>query len=258
MKRIFVTLATLSLCGCAVGPNYKRPQIALPDQFRSAPAPAADPAASIADSKWQDLFPDPAMNQIVTTALTNNFDLRIAAERIQQARSQLGITRANQFPFLDVQAGITGTRSSSVGSSTFIPAGTKLNATYTTIGAALSWELDVWGRLRRLTEAARANYLASEEGRRAVTVSLVSGVMDTYFQLLELDSELDISRRTLGTSQESLRIVQLRQQRGAASGLDVRQAEQLLYLAVGSGTRCSATACGPSCSTCSVITYPTP
>ena len=119
----------------------------------------------------------------------------------------------------------------SIGPTTFVPAGTRLNAAYTALGFALSWEVDLWGRLRRLTEAARANYLASEEGRRAVQVSLVSDVMDSYFQLLEQDSELDISRKTVTTAQESLRIVQLRHDRGAASALDVRQAEQLLYTA---------------------------
>ena len=112
-----------------------------------------------------------------------------------------------------------------------MPAGTDLSASYTSLGAALSWELDIWGRLRRLTEAARAHYLASEEGRRAVGVSLVSDVMETYFQLLEQDLELEISRKTLGIAKDSLNLVELRRQRGAASGLDVRQAEQLLYTA---------------------------
>jgi NodT family efflux transporter outer membrane factor (OMF) lipoprotein len=229
MKRLFWMAPALLLAGCAMGPNYHRPQVAMPDTFRSAPPGAG--TASIADSKWQSLFPDDTMNQMVTKALANNFDLRIAAERAQQARAQLGITRANQYPFLDAQAGFTGSRGSSVGSSTFIPAGTKLNAAYTTLGAALTWEVDLWGRLRRLTEAARANYLASQEGRRAVEVSLVSDVMESYFQLLEQDSELDISRRTEAAARDSLRIVELRHDRGAASALDVRQAEQLLYTA---------------------------
>lgn len=229
MKNLFWLAPALLLSGCAMGPNYHRPNIATPDTFRGAPAGTG--TASIADTKWQSLFPDDVMNRLVTQALANNFDLRIAAERSQEARAQLGITRANQYPFLDAQAGITGSRGSSIGSSTFIPAGTKLTSAYTTIGAALSWELDLWGRLRRLTEAARANYLASEEGRRAVQVTLVSDVIDTYFQLLEQDSELDISRRTETAARDSLRIVELRHERGAASALDVRQADQLLYTA---------------------------
>jgi NodT family efflux transporter outer membrane factor (OMF) lipoprotein len=229
MNRLLWVAPIFLLAGCAVGPNYRRPSVPVPDAFRHAPPGAA--AESIADTQWQKLFPDDTMNQMVSKALANNFDLRIAAERAEQARTQLGITRANQFPFLDAQAGFTANRSSSLGSTTFLAAGTRLRAAYTTLGAALSWEVDFWGRLRRLTEAARANYLASEEGRRAVQVSLVAGVMESYFQLLELDSELDISRQTEATARESLRIVELRLRQGAASALDVRQAEQLLYTA---------------------------
>ncbi|HXB75372.1 MAG TPA: efflux transporter outer membrane subunit [Candidatus Acidoferrales bacterium] len=243
--RTILTVSVLALAGCTVGPNYRRPQLALPGDFRGAPpsvpaaapptppnAAAPDPAASLADTKWQDLFADPTLNQMVSTALANNFDLRIAAERVEQARQQLGITRANQYPFVDAQAGFTAARSSSIGASgALVPAGTKLSDSYTSLGAALSWELDVWGRLRRLTEAARARYLASQEGRRDVAVSLVSDVMDGYFQLLEQDLELEISRKTQGIAKDSLNLVELRRQRGAASGLDVRQAEQLLYTA---------------------------
>ena len=228
--RTAIAFSLIALTGCAVGPNYKRPQVAIPDQFRGTVPPATG-AASFADTKWQELFPDPTLTQLVTSALDHNFDLRIAAERIEQARAQLGVTRANQLPFLDLQAGVTGSRSSSVGANNFVRAGTNLSATYTTLGAALSWELDVWGRLRRLSEAARADYLGSQEGRRDVTVSLIAGVMDTWFQLLEQNSELEISRKTQGTAEDSLRLVQLRRERGAASGLDVRQAEQLLYTA---------------------------
>ena len=232
MRRTFVTVSVLALCGCTVGPNYKRPQVTMPGGFRGAPAAASDPAASIADTKWQELFPDQTLNQMVATALAHNFDLLIAAERVEQARSQLGVTRANQYPFVDGQAGFTGARGSSIGASgPLVPAGTKLSNSYTTLGAALSWELDIWGRLRRLTEAARARYLASEEGRRAVGVSLVADVMEAYFHLLEQDLELEISRKTQGIAKDSLNLVELRRQRGAASGLDVRQAEQLLYTA---------------------------
>jgi NodT family efflux transporter outer membrane factor (OMF) lipoprotein len=230
-NRTILAVSVLALCGCAVGPNYKRPQLALPGEFRGAPTAGTDPAASITDTKWQNLFPDQTMNQMVTTALAHNFDLRIAAERVEEARSQLGITRANQYPFVDAQAGFTGARSSSIGPNSLIPAGTKLSSSYTTLGAALSWELDIWGRLRRLSEAARARYLASAEVRRAVGVSLVSDVMETYFQLLEQDLELEISHKTQGIAKDSLNLVELRRQRGAASGLDVRQAEQLLYTA---------------------------
>ena len=133
--------------------------------------------------------------------------------------------------FVDAQAFFNANRQSTIGSVRFIPSGTSLSVAYSQIGAALSWELDIWGRLRRLTESARAQYLATEEARRGVVISLVSEVSTSYFQLLELDLELDISQRTRQAAEESLRITQLRRDRGAASGLDVRQAEQLLYTA---------------------------
>jgi NodT family efflux transporter outer membrane factor (OMF) lipoprotein len=225
-----ICIALLGLTGCAVGPNYKRPQIATPGTYRGA-AQDQSSTASLADTKWENLFSDPEMNRIVSTALKQNFDLRIAAERIEQARQQVGITRANLFPFLDFGAGFNSVRNSSAGANVFVPRGTNLSASYTQAGAQLSWELDVWGRIRRLTESARAQYFATEEGRRAITVSLVSEVMATYFQLLELDLELNVSRKTRDIAENSLKLVRLRRDRGAASGLDVRQAEQLLYTA---------------------------
>jgi len=232
MKKILLICSALALGACTVGPNYQRPQLTMPGEFRGAPAPAPGtlPDASFADTKWQNLFADATLNQMVGAALANNFDLRIAAERAEQARAQLGITRASQYPQLDAQAGFTGSRSSRIAGQP-VPAGTKLSASYTTLGAALSWELDVFGRLRRLTEAARARYLSSQEGRNAVTVSLVSSVMDGYFQLLEQDLELEISRKTQTIAQNSLRLVELRHKEGAATGLDVSQARQLIYTA---------------------------
>jgi len=218
-----------ALAACTMGPNYRRPAVALPDQYRGAPTAA--PAASIADTKWFDLFGDDALKQLISTALEHNFDLRIAAERAAQARAQLGITRAGQFPFVNAQAQFTSNRSSSIGSFPFIQPGANLSASYTQIGGALSWEIDLFGRLRRLTESAAAQYLATEEGRRGVVVSLVSDVMETWFQLLEQDLELDISRKTSDIANDNLRLVNLRHDRGAASGLDVAQAEQLLYTA---------------------------
>lgn len=215
------------LSGCAVGPNYKRPKIDLPDTFRGA----QQSESSIADTKWADLFKDEALTKLVESALKRNFDLAIAAERVEQARAQLGVVRANLFPFVDAQATFTSQRNSSLGSFTFVPRGINLSASYTQIGAALSWQVDLFGRLRRLTEAARADYLASEEARCGVTVSLISQVMSAYFQLREQDLELDISGKTRDIAQDSLRLTKLRHDRGAASALDVYQAEQLLYTA---------------------------
>jgi NodT family efflux transporter outer membrane factor (OMF) lipoprotein len=143
----------------------------------------------------------------------------------------VGITRANQFPFLDASASFTGGKSSSLGSFRFIPSGTQLSASYTQAGAALSWELDIWGRYRRLTEAARAQYAATEEARHGVIVSLIGDVMTSYFTLLEQDLELEIANHTRDIANDNLRLVNLRHERGAGTGLDVHQAEQLLYTA---------------------------
>jgi NodT family efflux transporter outer membrane factor (OMF) lipoprotein len=219
----------LLLTGCAMGPNYKRPAVPAPDQFRGAPASTSP--ASLADTKWFDLFQDDSLKQLVSTALEHNFDLGIASERIQQARAQYGITRANEFPFLTAQASFTAERQSSLGSFRFIAPGTDLSASYAQAGAALSWEIDLWGRLRRLTESARAQYFSSEEGRRAVVVSLVGDVMMNYFTLRERDLELQIANHTRDIAQDSLRLVEVRHKLGAATGLDVSQAEQFLYTA---------------------------
>ena len=226
-SRSIVGIFILSLSGCMLGPDYYRPKIAVPGEFRGAPATSE----SLASTKWQDLFADETLTHMVTTALTNNFDMRIAAERVEEARLQLGITRASQYPFVNGEASFTASRNSTLGANTQVPVNATLRRSVTNLGAALSWELDIWGRLRRLTEASRARYLASEEIRRAVSVSLIADVMESYFQLLEQDLELEISRKTQGIANESLKLVELRRQRGAASGLDVRQAEQLLYTA---------------------------
>jgi NodT family efflux transporter outer membrane factor (OMF) lipoprotein len=232
MRKLSFTLPVfIVLAGCTLGPNYKRPQVAVPGEFRGLETPGTTTAASLADTKWPELFKSEPLNKLIGTALERNFDVRIAAERVQQARAQLGVTKADQFPFLDAQGQFSAQRQSTLGSFRFLPTGTNLSSSYTQAGAALSWELDLWGRLRRLTEAARAEYLASEEGRRAVIVSLISDVTTTYFQMLELELELDVSRKTRDIAADSLRLVQLRRQQGAASGLDVRQAEQLQFSA---------------------------
>ena len=226
---VILTFLLLAATGCKLGPNYQRPQIAVPDQFRNAPPVSG--TSSIADTKWFDLFQDDALKQLVTTALANNFDLRIAAERVLEARAQYGITRAGLFPTVDGQAQFTATRSSSVGSFNFIPAGTNLSTSYTQANLSLNWEIDLWGRIRRLTESARAQYLASEEARNGVTISLISDVMNTYFALREQDLELEIGQHTRDIANDNLRLINLRHDRGAANGLEVHQAEQFLYTA---------------------------
>jgi multidrug efflux system outer membrane protein len=208
-----------------VGPNYHRPAASLPAEFPGAPATKE----SLADKKWFDLFQDATLKQLVETALEKNFDVRIAAERVLEARAQYGITRANLVPTLDAQGSFTASRSSSIGSFPFIASGTNLATSYTQAGLQFSWELDLWGRLRRLDEAARAQYLASEEARNGVIISLISDVITTYFELRELDLELEIGQHNHDIARDNLRLIQERKDRGAANGLEVHQAEQFLY-----------------------------
>ncbi len=228
MRRFLPVLAGIGaafgLCGCLVGPNYHRPAINLPTQFPGATA--AQP--SIAEDKWFNLFHDVTLTQLVQTALKQNFDVRIAAERVLEARAQYGIQRGNLFPVVAASASYTGSRSSSIGSFPF-PPGTPVAFAYTQVGLQLSWELDLWGKLRRMDEAARAQYLASEEARNGVVISLISDVMTTYFQMRELDLELQIGQQNNGIARDNLRLIRERKDRGAASGLDVHQAEQFLY-----------------------------
>lgn len=216
--------AVLGMTACLVGPNYHRPAVNLPTQFPGSPATQQ----SIADQKWFNLFHDPTLNQLVETALNQNFDVRIAAERVLEARAQYGIQRGNLYPVVSAGASYTGSRSSSIGAFPF-PPGTPVSFAYTQLGLQLSWELDLWGKLRRLNEAARAQYLASGEARNGVIVSLISDVMTNYFQLRELDLELQIGQQNNGIAQDNLRLIRERKDRGAASGLDVHQAEQFLY-----------------------------
>jgi NodT family efflux transporter outer membrane factor (OMF) lipoprotein len=234
-QRMIIALAvclaaclTVCLAGCLVGPNYHRPQVALPPQFKDAPA--ANGAQSIADTKWFDLFADDTLKQLVNTALEHNFDIQIAAQHVLEARAEYGIARANLIPTLDLPVSFTSQHSSANGAFP-IPAGTPLTASVTQAGVSLNWEIDLWGRLRRLNEAARAQYLATEEAQRGVTISLISDIMTNYFALREQDLELEISQRTSGIATDNLRLINLRHDRGAANGLDVYQAEQFLYTA---------------------------
>jgi NodT family efflux transporter outer membrane factor (OMF) lipoprotein len=227
--RFVLAPALLILAGCAVGPNYKRPQTDVPSQFRGAEE--GETNRSIADTKWFDLFQDDVLKQLVQTALDRNYDIRIAAERVLETRAQLGITKSNQYPTFAATAQFTAAINSREGAQRFIPPGVNIDSSYTQAGFTVGWELDIWGRLRRLTESARAQYLASEEARRGVTTTLVADVSSRYFQLRELDLELEIARKTREIAENGLRLTTLRRNRGAATGLDVHQAEQLLYTA---------------------------
>jgi len=224
--RWLIAVGLLLLTGCTVGPKYKRPPVTVPDTYRGL-APDAGPqtAVSLGDEKWWTVFQDPQLQELVREALSQNYDLRIAAARVLQAQAVLGITRADQFPTITGGASTSNER---------LPA-TRITPAFETspsqVNLSLFWELDFWGKFRRATEAARANLLATEWGRNAVVSSLVSNVASAYFQLLELDSQMEISRNTLRSRRESLRLVEVRAKGGATSLLDVRQSEQLVYTA---------------------------
>src|SRR6266446_9850712 len=235
MRKSHIALlsAAVLLAGCVVGPNYSRPAIQTPNAFRAAaPTTASDPA-SLADLKWFEVFKDEKLQELEREALAQNYDLRDGAARVEAARAVLGITRSNQFPNVGADADISTIRFSRNG-ATPLPASFVPSQNRTFGGATLnllSFELDFWGRLRRATEAARANLLGAEENRKAVMTTLVSEVAAAYFSLRELDYQLEISQRTLATRQESLDLIKNRQTGGVATLLDLRQGEQLVYTA---------------------------
>jgi multidrug efflux system outer membrane protein len=210
-----------------MGPNYRRPTVAVPTTYRglSPDGTAQTETATLGDQKWWDIFQDEQLRTLIHTALRQNYDLRIAASRILEAKAQLGITRADQFPTVSAGAGITDVRTAQ---SKFLPA---FETSTGQVNLSAAWELDFWGKFRRATEAARANLLASEWARQEVLSTLVANVAAAYFQLRALDLELEISKRTFASRQESLRLTQILANGGATSLLDVRQAEQLVFTA---------------------------
>lgn len=264
MKKLSVLLIlifTLFTCGCpSVGPNYKRPAVDVPGTYRGVtpedtaqpqppaaqetPKPAETPSqqgsqpgnvtaqvaapssgVSIGDQKWWEVFQDPQLQALIRTALEQNYDVRIAAARILQAQAQYRITRADQLPTVTAGAAAVNER---FPNTKALP---EYETSATSVSASLAWELDFWGKYRRATEAARADLLATQWGRRAVINSLVSDVASAYFQLRAYDLQLEIARRTLASRQQSLELTRTLADGGAATMLDVRQAEQLVAIA---------------------------
>jgi multidrug efflux system outer membrane protein len=226
-------MAAAMLAGCTVGPNYRRPAVQTPATFRAPTPLPPNESATLADLKWWEVFKDEKLQNLVRTALAQNYDLRNAVARVEAARANLGIVRSEQYPNFDASAGLTTFRSSRNGQLplpvALVPSQNRTFGTATL--NLLSFEVDIWGRLRRATEAARANLLGAEETRKAVVTTLVSDVATSYFNLRELDQELDISRHTLATRQASLELIRSRRAGGVATLLDQRQAEQLVYTA---------------------------
>jgi outer membrane protein, multidrug efflux system len=224
---LFFCAVVLSLAGCAVGPNYKKPMINIPSAYRGLTNEEAAKAApaSLGDQKWWEVFQDQQLQQLIRTALQQNYDARIAATRVLEAQAQVGITRADQFPSVTATGSGTNQRNPAQGP---IPS---FELTSGRVTASAVWQLDFWGRYRRATEAARADLLASEWARQEVNATLVANVAAAYFQLRELDLELDITKSALASRKESLQLTQTLEEHGINSILDVRQAEQLVYTA---------------------------
>lgn len=239
MRRLPIGLAAWLAAACAVGPSYHRPDLGAPESWRppSATADSLRPFYdslrssgestlpqptvsfdSVANLDWFDLLRDPELRKLVETAMQQNRDVRVALASIDEFRAQYGATRGALFPRLDLN-GFGGAEKA------FVPGtgATKFNVISAT--ADLQWELDFWGRIRRATEAARADLLAREESRRAVVLSLVSDVATAYLELRELDLDLEISKRTLASNEETLRLARRRFDQGLISELDVRQFE---------------------------------
>ena len=215
------SILTFSLVGgCAVGPNYHRPAVQTPSAYRdlSDNPQAQAQAASFADLPWWQVFQDPQLQDLIHTALKQNYDLQIATERINAARAQVAITRSSLFPQVSGDANFVG------GKSQFFP----LKANLLELAADVSFQLDLFGQLRRATEAARAQLLATEYGQPTVTLTLVSDVASAYFSLLQLDLELQITKDTVETQEGSVRLTSLRLDHGVATKLDVLQAQQVL------------------------------
>jgi multidrug efflux system outer membrane protein len=222
-----ISLTMLLTAGCAVGPNYKRPSVEVPGIYRGTTSQdrAQPTTESLGEQKWWEVFQDKQLQDLIRTALQHNYDVRIAATRILQAQAQLGITRADQLP--TISGGAQAVNQRNPRTKFFPPYETSANQ----VDLSLAWELDFWGKYRRATEAARGNLLATEWARQAVVSTLVSDVATAYFQLRALDLQLEISRRTLASRQDSLRLTQTLANGGATSMLDVRQAEQLVSTA---------------------------
>ena len=224
-RTLTALLFLLALCGCKVGPNYQRPAVTVPDQYRGvAPTasqqqqPAGEP---FAEMKWESVFQDEVLQGLIKEALTNNYDMRIAATRIVQAQANLGITRANQFPTLEGSAAITYERNNFF-----------LNGpTFDTLGLQLNYIVDFWGQYRRATEAARAVLLSSEYARSVVQTTLISSLAGNYFLLLHYDAQLKYSQETVEADQEILNLNTIKFKGGESAITDVYQAQVLVQQA---------------------------
>ncbi len=218
MRKVAAPVLAILLASCAMGPDYKRPDVQTEEKFRMAEA--AKEATSIANLPWWELLRDEELQKLVRIALEENKDLKRAVASVEEFQARAFVAKTDFAPQMSVSASSPAFGRKSI----FLFPGFASPFNYYTLGN-LSWELDVWGRIRRSTEAARADLLSKEEGRRAVILQLVSGVAEAYFDLLQFDMQLDIANRTLRSWEESVRIAQARLKQGMTSKLDADQFE---------------------------------
>jgi len=219
-KLVSALLCCAMLVSCAVGPKYHRPAVQNPTVFRDVAADSQQQAqaASYADLPWWQVFQDPKLQEIIRTALKQNYDLQLATERINAARAQVTITRSSLFPQVAASANFNGGKD----------AATRFKYNFLTLVGDAAFQLDLFGRVRRATEAARAELLATEDARQTVILTLVSDLATDYFTLLQLDLQLPITHQTVSTQTDSVKLTKLRLDRGVATKLDVLQAQQVL------------------------------
>ncbi len=221
MKRILVFTFACLMCGCAVGPKYQRPQVQIP-------APAASSSQSFGDLRWFEVFQDESLAELIRTATSDNFEVLIAANRMLQAQEQVRIARGQLLP----QANVGFTPQRGINNLNVLIQGDRATAaTIYTLSGGASWEIDLWGKLRSQTRAARANFLAAKENRDVVLQSLVTALAQSYIGLRELDNELVIAKANLLTVQESFDLTQIREKGGVSTLVEVRQAETLVQTA---------------------------
>ena len=217
---VLALLVVLLLSGCTLGPDYLRPNLLIPNNHRGTVTPPQ--AESLADIPWWELFNDPVLQQLTREALANNYDLREAAARVEEARAQVGVVRSFLYPQLSANA---GGRAEQVSRRTDPPQAINGNRNFQNwfLGLSMAWELDVFGRIRRESEAATNIFLATEQARRGVLIALIADVAQSYFVLRQLDLELEISRRTLGVNDETVEFYNRRLTGGVSNQLELDQ-----------------------------------
>jgi multidrug efflux system outer membrane protein len=212
-------LAAFVLAGCAVGPNYHRPDVQAPTVFHDSgeSKQTTAPSASFADLPWWQVFHDPQLQELIRTALKQNYDLQLAVERVNAARAQVGIARSNEFPQVSLDPNFSGGKTDE-----------NIKSNVFSLAADVVFQVDLFGRYRRETEAARAQLLGTRDAQQTVILTLVSDVASDYFLLRDLDLQLQITKDTVRTQEDSVKLTEQRLQHGIATTLDVLQARQVL------------------------------